>query len=244
MSIDFSCSSCRRTIRVPDGTEGKKTKCPQCQQVQVIPDKNALGTPPASTPPPSQPSPPPTNQDSLFDDLEPTKDSGSSSPAANPFGDAPDPFGAPQQNPYSSPSSAAVYGRPTVSRDAARSKLMGPAIGILITTTLGLLAIIAWLIATIVEIQNQGEINDPAEMFGATIALLLMFGLPILLSLLCIGAMIRAFAVRNYALVMTGFILSLTPFAGCFGCILGLPLGIWGIIVMADDSVKAAFRQP
>lgn len=121
---------------------------------------------------------------------------------------------------------------------------MGPAIGILITTTLGLLAIIAWLIATIVEIQNQGEINDPAEMFGATIALLLMFGLPILLSLLCIGAMIRAFAVRNYALVMTGFILSLTPFAGCFGCILGLPLGIWGIIVMADDSVKAAFRQP
>jgi len=37
MPINFTCNACQKEIRVPDGTEGKKTKCPFCQAVQTIP---------------------------------------------------------------------------------------------------------------------------------------------------------------------------------------------------------------
>ncbi|MBA2113160.1 hypothetical protein [Bremerella alba] len=239
MSIDFPCSHCQKTVRVPDGTEGKKTKCPSCQQVQVIPDNSSFGSSPAPTPPPEQPA----KDDSIWNDLN-TESQPAASPASNPFGDAPDPYGAPQDNPYSSPTSSTNYTHQPVSRAEARSKLMGPAIGVMLSNGLGLLLLIVWAVATIVEIQNQGELKDTPEIVGASIALFLMFGLPFMLSLLTIVAMIRAIYVRNYILVMTGFILALTPFAGGCGCFLGLFFGIWGIVIMNDDSVKAAFRQP
>lgn len=240
MSIDFPCSNCHQTVRVPDGTEGKKTKCPKCQQVQVIPEKNSFGSAAAPTPPPAPKQP--EKSESLWDDLTPES---APAPAAssNPFGDGPDPFGAPASNPYSSPSQSSYSPQP-VSRDQARSKLMGPAIGVLLCNGLGLLLLGIWAIATIIELQKGNELNDTPEMVGAGIALFIMFGLPFLLSCLTIFAMIRAFSVRNYALVMTGFILSLTPFGGGCACLIGMLFGIWGIIVMNDDSVKAAFRQP
>ena len=37
MPIEFSCSSCGSKLRVPDGSAGKKAKCPTCQTVNVIP---------------------------------------------------------------------------------------------------------------------------------------------------------------------------------------------------------------
>ncbi|QDU73409.1 hypothetical protein Pan97_03800 [Bremerella volcania] len=240
MSIDFPCSNCHQTVRVPDGTEGKKTKCPKCQQVQVIPDKNSFGSapPPAPTPPPQ----PPPKSESMWDDLTPEPKPAAAS-SSNPFGDAPDPFGPPATNPYSSPAQSSYSPRPA-SRAEARSKLMGPAIGVLLCNGLGLLLLAVWAIATIIELQGGGELKDTPEIVGASIALFIMFGLPFLLSLLCIAAMIRAFAVRNYALVMTGFILSITPFGGGCACLIGMLFGIWGIVMMNDDSVKAAFRQP
>ncbi|MEW4565112.1 hypothetical protein AB1K70_21485 [Bremerella sp. JC770] len=241
MSIDFPCSSCQKTVRVPDGTEGKKTKCPQCQQVQVIPDKNSFGTTPTPTPPPPEQ---PGKSESVWDGSGAETTQPTPPAANNPFGDAPDPFGPPVDNPYSSPVGSSAYMNRPVSRDEARSKLMGPAIGVLLCNGLGLILLLIWAAATIVEIQSGGDINDTAEMVGAGIAIFIMFGLPFLTSLICVAAMIRAFYVRNYALVMTGFILSLTPFGGACGCFIGLFFGIWGIVMMNDDSVKAAFRQP
>ncbi len=38
MPIEFSCTSCNKLLRVPDGTEGKTCQCPACDNVGVIPD--------------------------------------------------------------------------------------------------------------------------------------------------------------------------------------------------------------
>ncbi|PQO32671.1 zinc ribbon domain-containing protein [Bremerella cremea] len=46
MPISFRCETCRRSIRVPDGSEGKPTRCPDCYSIQLIP-----------FPAPSKPSP-------------------------------------------------------------------------------------------------------------------------------------------------------------------------------------------
>ncbi|MEW4455476.1 hypothetical protein AB1L30_22595 [Bremerella sp. JC817] len=244
MSIDFSCSKCQRTIRVPDGTEGKKTKCPQCQEIQVIPNAPAGGLPPASPP---KPEPSSEKSDSLWDSLSSEKDKSPTGGAApsNPFGETNDPFGPPARNPYASPSSHShAYGQQAATRSAARAQLIGPAIGVLVSTVLGLLLNIVWWIASMMQVENDAGINDPEERVGVYVVLCIMFGLPTLLSLFTCVAMVRAMQVRTYGLVMCGFVLSLTPFSGGCGCILAMAFGIWGIVVMCNESVKAAFRLP
>ena len=37
MSISFDCHSCGRTMRAPDGSEGKRARCPSCQEVVTVP---------------------------------------------------------------------------------------------------------------------------------------------------------------------------------------------------------------
>lgn len=37
MPIEFACTNCTRQVRVPDGSEGKKCKCPECQTILTIP---------------------------------------------------------------------------------------------------------------------------------------------------------------------------------------------------------------
>ena len=37
MPIEFACSSCSKQVRVPDGSEGKKCKCPECQTILSVP---------------------------------------------------------------------------------------------------------------------------------------------------------------------------------------------------------------
>lgn len=245
MSIDFPCSSCRQTVRVPDGTEGKKTKCPKCQEVQVIPDKNSFGSSAAPAPKPTPPPEQPKKEESIWDGLGAESEPSSPS-SSNPFGDQPDPFGPPADNPYLSPtqSSSSSYSSRPVSRAEARSKLMGPAIGVLVTTVLGLISQIFFMVAILTDISNDADLNDGEDLFALIIVMLFMFGLPILLSIFTIGTMARAFYVKSYGLVMAGFIVALTPFSGGCTCLITFLFSIWGLVIMNDDSVKAAFRQP
>ncbi len=41
MPIEFACSSCSKQVRVPDGSEGKKCKCPECQTILNVPNAEA-----------------------------------------------------------------------------------------------------------------------------------------------------------------------------------------------------------
>lgn len=242
MPIDFPCSSCHQTVRVPDGTEGKKTKCPKCQQIQVIPGKDPLGSPTAPTPPPA--SQPPAKKDSVWDDLTRESPESASQPSSNPFSDGPDPFGAPSDNPYLSPApSSSSYAPRTASRDEARSKLMGPAIGILVSNGLGLVFVGLAAVVTVIDLMDGG-FNANRGGPEVLVVSLIQLVIPLLFTIVTITAMIRALSVRNYGLVMTGFILSITPCSGGICCLIGMAFGIWGIVVMNDDSVKAAFRQP
>jgi len=46
---------------------------------------------------------------------------------------------------------------------------------------------------------------------------------------------------RSYRLAMTGSILALFPFSP--GAIIGVPMGIWALVLMTKEKVKAAFGQ-
>lgn len=58
MPIEFSCSQCQRTLRVPDDSAGRGARCPQCGMISTVPS-------PAPAPPefPQPIAPPPTQTD-------------------------------------------------------------------------------------------------------------------------------------------------------------------------------------
>jgi len=45
MTIRFHCNECQSRVKVPDGTEGKKVKCPRCGNVQRVPEDDGLPSP-------------------------------------------------------------------------------------------------------------------------------------------------------------------------------------------------------
>jgi len=68
MPISMSCPTCGKTLSAPDSSAGKRAKCPQCDQIMIIPavaqDSETFAAPTAQQPPPldSQPaSGPPEN---------------------------------------------------------------------------------------------------------------------------------------------------------------------------------------
>ena len=38
MPIEFPCTNCAKQVRVPDGSEGKRCKCPECQTILSVPE--------------------------------------------------------------------------------------------------------------------------------------------------------------------------------------------------------------
>jgi len=61
MTIEFRCTQCDKLLRTPDGTEGKKAKCPECGTVLTIPEPGQEVSPAALEP---EPPPPPPRQPS------------------------------------------------------------------------------------------------------------------------------------------------------------------------------------
>ena len=61
MPIQFTCTQCSKTIQAPDGSEGKKARCPSCSYVMTIPSLAVAAEVPVAqvaTPAPAQAPPP------------------------------------------------------------------------------------------------------------------------------------------------------------------------------------------
>jgi len=60
--------------------------------------------------------------------------------------------------------------------------------------------------------------------------------------LIIVGA-VKMMNLSSYGLAMTAAIAAITPcFYPC--CVLGIPFGIWALVVLCDKNVKAAFGTP
>ncbi len=87
--------------------------------------------------------------------------------------------------------------------------------------------------------QMRAQMGEPSALsIGYTIVFVM--GSAVLIGL---GAM-RMKELRSYPLAMTASILAMIPcFSSCC-CVIGLPVGIWALIVLLDKDVKAAFDAP
>src|SRR5262249_24515913 len=133
-------------------------------------------------------------------------------------------------------------------RAQAQSAVKAPAICLMLTGVLGSLVNFANGVAWIVApdqlrklVAFGGAPNDPAQQQVQTdvgIGSGFLFGL---LGLLIVVAAIQMFRGRTYGLAMAGAILAMINI-GNLCCCLGLPFGIWALIVLVRPEVRAAFE--
>jgi len=221
MSIEFCCSQCGKLLRTGDETVGRQAQCPECGALSRVPSPgDAAGVTPL---------------------LEPLC-AGSASPAGSPFGSGP--ASGDSDNPYQSPRAAGYTVLPSQPNPFAAQRVSSPATALIVTAILGLIAQVLGMIFNMISLAagpaGRGQDAFPV-VFGGGINLAFgAFGL-VMGVLILIGAM-KMKNLENYSFaVVSAFIAMIPCVSPC--CLLGLPFGIWALVVLNDDSVKAAFRS-
>lgn len=161
-----------------------------------------------------------------------------------------------ENNPYDSPRNTG-FGGAGGSDPQIQGKVKGPAIALIVTGVLGILLCIYALAmnltgATAAQQQQQmNQINKDLNqqqqeliktIFAAQGALGLVQGvIGLIVSAVIIWGSLKMMKLESYGLAMTASILAMIPCVSpC--CILGLPFGIWSLVVLMNAEVKSAFH--
>jgi len=137
----------------------------------------------------------------------------------------------------------AMPSMPTPGPQAAE-RVQGPAIGLMVVAVVGGLLQIASLVMRVVApaILASGRMPNQAwaNMFSGTIGVVAaVIGL-LVSGVIFLGAM-KMKSLESYGLAMGASIIAMIPcFSPC--CLLGLPIGIWALVVLSKPEVKTAFH--
>ncbi len=127
----------------------------------------------------------------------------------------------------------------------AAAQVNGPAIGLIVVAVLGAVAQIASLIFNVAGasfVARHQMANQPAwaNMFSGTVGVVSGLIALLLSGLIFFGAT-RMKKLENYGLAMAVSIIAMIPcFSPC--CLIGLPIGIWAVVVLSKPEVKSAFH--
>jgi hypothetical protein len=153
-------------------------------------------------------------------------------------------------NPYQSPQSTGPewIDPATASRADAASRVFVPALALLILAPIHMLAMLGDLIFRIVNAQS-GNIpiigQGPGAAEGAMLGIVIG-GVVDVVAILCqiavaFGA-VQMMKLRARQSAYTACVVSCIPcITGC--CLVGIPFGIWGLIVLSDERVKRSFSS-
>ena len=233
MAITFNCTQCGKSYTIDDSLAGKQAKC-SCGIEMTVPAPSVAPAAPAA---PVSPFAAPA---SPFVAPAP----GQLPPAAPMLGQ-PMPAAPMPGSPYSPPGAAfAPHGRVSGGREEALRRVKMPALLMMITTGIMLCLYPLALIGNLMNIgagtQAGGQQGDYMVLNGTFGIISLVVGL--IMSLVVLIGLRKMMTLESYGFSMAAMILSMIPcLSPC--CIFGLPLGIWGIIVLNDENVKAAFRR-
>lgn len=119
------------------------------------------------------------------------------------------------------------------------TRVSAPAIGLMVAGGLSAAFDILYIlfvtvvgVAAIADNQSADALPGVGIMVGAAI-------IKLALDALTIFAGYQMRQLRNWTLSMVGSVLALLPCSIC--CIIGLPMGIWAIVVLIDGDVKRSF---
>ncbi len=132
---------------------------------------------------------------------------------------------------------------PNSARAAAMDQLKGPAIGLMATAGIGaafqLLGLVLNLMGVGMGALAQGNQDIPSMMSGGIGAVFSVIGL--IMSVVVFMGASKMKNAESYGFAMAAAIIAMIP---CLGpcCLLGLPFGIWALVVLMKPEVKAAFQ--
>ena len=235
MPIEFRCTKCSKLLRTADDTAGRQAQCPECGSLSIVPGPSE----PFETPiPPPSPAV-----------------GGSPMPGANsPFASGSNPFSSGAQgaetqdsgNPYQSP--LGEYRAPIGLADPfAMNRVAGPATALLVTACIGILIGVVFMGFGVIELfagpafapQPQQDFFFIEANAGFSIGRGL---LELAMSILVFIGALKMKRLESYSFSMASAILALIPCTSpC--CLLGIPFGIWALVVLSDGNVKMAFRN-
>lgn len=127
----------------------------------------------------------------------------------------------------------------------AQNQVNGPAIALIITAILGILTQAGLMVWNIVGLpfmlaQQNGQFPPGFAMLSGTMGAVLG-GFTILIGLVIFFAALKMKKLENHTLAVTGAVLAMIPcISPC--CWLGLPFGIWALVVLNKPEVKGAFH--
>ena len=162
----------------------------------------------------------------------------------------PDPFGSPNpyggqnpygaQNPYSSPS----FTGPPGGRPPLGAKLMAPAIVLLVLSILGVgVSMFNVVFAFREPVINP---NDPPlvqEMQKGAVgpAAAIVQSICVLMNGFIVFGAVQMMRQKMRGVAIAASVVAMLNFGSCC-CILGIPIGIWSVIILMQEDVKAAFE--
>jgi hypothetical protein len=127
---------------------------------------------------------------------------------------------------------------------SATYQVNGPAIGLIITAVLGFLVQLAALLMNILGVSigalQSGRGDAWINMFTGTIGIVSSIITMLIAGLILFGAL-KMKKLESYGWGITASILALAPcISPC--CLVGLPIGIWALVVLSKPEVKSAFH--
>lgn len=219
----INCPSCHRQLQVPDQFIGQKVQCPGCGTMFLT----VVSTQPVSPPAATEGEPPPVAPSSASG-TEGSHEVFSIGPPLRPKSGVADSAESPP---------GSLTGR-----------VLPPAMGLLVVGLLGFFFSL-FLLAIAPKAANApnpmpGMIPDEnwdqmQELERGPVGKAIR-GLFALISLLIMAAGMQMMRLKSWGLAVTGSILAMVNFQGAC-CCLGLPVGVWALIVLTQPVVRSAF---
>jgi len=134
-------------------------------------------------------------------------------------------------------------------KQMAQDQVKGPAIALMVVSGLSFVTELLSILANLLGLSIMGaqDMSQLENMKGMEwLAPMLSGGFVIIFGIIALAAMALIFfgalkmkALESYGLAMTATILCMIP---CFSfCCIGIPFGIWALVVLLKPEVKAAF---
>ncbi len=222
MPEQIHCPECQATLRVPEDLLGKNVKCPKCQTTFLAELDR------------------PAHPEGVVDEPAPSRRRRPSRPA-----DEEDEGPPPDDEPEDDYEERPRRRRRRPSLTAASSSVSGPASALMVVGGLDVAFALLRFLAPVLGISvmaleagnRRGNVNAD---FLASIGVNILLGiLSLVLGILILFGAVKMKQMRSYGLAMTACILAMIPCVNC--CLLGLPFGIWGLVVLNKPEVKDAF---